>query len=77
MAELSVTFVAFQVFEDVGIEDRGADFIDAHGPFAEVDAAAAVTAEGEVFVGSEDQFLAGGAVKRLDLRGFGGFGHRE
>jgi hypothetical protein len=41
---------AAEVFEDFGVEDRRADFVDARGPFAEIDFAAAVAAEGEVFV---------------------------
>jgi hypothetical protein len=48
---------AFEVFEQIGVEDGRADLVDAHGPFAEVDAAAAVAAEGEVFVGGLDQLL--------------------
>jgi hypothetical protein len=72
---LAVT-VAFDVFEDAGfqnfgIEDGGAYLVDTHGPFAQIDAAAAVAAEGEVFVGGFDQLFAAGAVERFDLRGFG------
>ena len=51
LAESSLTFLAFQVFEQVRIEDRGTDLVDAHGPFAEIDAAATVRAEREVLVG--------------------------
>ena len=41
---------ASQFFEEIGVLDGGGDFVVAGGPFAEVDAAAAVRAEGEVFV---------------------------
>ena len=71
--ELSITFVAFEVFQQVGIEYRGADLVDAHGPFAEVDATAAITAEGEILVGGLHQLLAGGTVERFD---FWWLGHR-
>ncbi len=54
-----------EVFEDFGIEDGRADFVDAHGPFAEIDFAAAVAAEGEVFVGGADDHSAGGAMEEL------------
>jgi hypothetical protein len=70
----TAAFVAFEVFQQIGIEDRGADFVDAHGPLAEVDAAATVTAEGEVFVGGLHQLFAGGAMEWFD---FGGLGHRD
>ena len=36
---------AAEVFEDFGVEDGGADFVDAGGPLAEVDLAATVRAE--------------------------------
>src|SRR5271165_5522026 len=39
---LSVTFLAFEVFKRVGGEHGRADFVDAHGPLAQIDAAAAV-----------------------------------
>jgi len=52
-----------EVLEDFGIEDGGADFIDAGGPFAEVDFAAAITAEGEVFAVVGDELAAGGAAE--------------
>jgi len=45
---------AFEVFEDFGIEDGGADLVDAGGPLAEVDFATAVGAEGEVFTVEQD-----------------------
>ena len=51
-----------QVFKHLGVKDGRGDFIDAHGPLAEVDAAAAVRAEGEVFTGGGDQLATGGAV---------------
>ena len=52
-----------EVFEEVGVEDRGGDFVVARGPLAEVDAAATVGAEGEVFVGGGYGLLAGGALE--------------
>jgi hypothetical protein len=78
---LAVT-AAFDVFEDAGfqnfgVEDGRAYLVDAHGPFAQIDAAAAVAAEGEVFVGGFDQLFAAGAVEGLDLRGFGLCGHSD
>ncbi len=76
------TLVAFRVFEHAafggfGVEDGGADLVDAHGPFAQVDAAAAVGAEGEVFVRGLDELGAGGALEGFDfgLRVFGGLRH--
>jgi antitoxin ParD1/3/4 len=53
----------FEVFEDVGVEDGRGDFVGSAGPFAEVDLAAAVAAEGEVFFGSGDDGFAGGAAE--------------
>lgn len=50
-----------EIFKEVGVEDGGGDFVVPGGPFAEVDHAAAVGAEGEVFAGGEDDFAAGGA----------------
>ena len=67
---LAVVFVgAGELFEEVGVLDGGGDFVVARGPFAEVDAAAAVGAEGEVFVLCEDQGAAGGAAQRFGFRG--------
>jgi hypothetical protein len=57
-----------KVFEDFRVEDGRADFVDAGGPLAEVDLAAAVTAEREVFAVEGDEFVAGGAAEE-----FGGF----
>jgi hypothetical protein len=57
-----------KVFEDIGIEDGRTDFVDAAGPFAEVDLSAAVTAERKVLIGGADQHSAGGAAEE-----FGGF----
>ena len=57
-----------QVFEHVGIEDGRADLVDAGGPLAEVDLAAAVTAEREVLAIERDEFRAGGAAE--EFRGF-------
>jgi hypothetical protein len=71
-----VVFVVFaavglragQLFEEVRVLDGGGDFVIAGGPFAEVDAAATVAAEGEVLVGGEDDGAAGGTAKRFDFR---------
>jgi hypothetical protein len=68
------TFVALEIFKQVGVEGGRADLVDAHGPFAEVDAAAAVRAEGKIFVSGFDQLFAGWALERLDFD-FRGFGH--
>jgi hypothetical protein len=57
---------ALEVFEEFFIEDGGADFVVAGSPLAEVDEAAAVGAEGEVFGGGVDDFAAGGAEDGLD-----------
>src|SRR5580698_4360971 len=65
---------AAEVFEDFRIEDGRADLVDAGGPFAQVDFAAAVAAEREVLVFGADQHGAGGAAEQ-----FGGFflcGHK-
>ncbi len=51
----------FDLFEEVGVEDGGGDLVVAGGPLAEIEEAAAVGAEGEVGVGGEDDFAAGGA----------------
>jgi hypothetical protein len=51
-----------EAFEDFGVEDGGGDFVVSAGPFTEVDAAAAVAAEGDVFAAEEDDFVAGGAA---------------
>src|SRR5579859_2187409 len=72
---LAVTFVALEVFQQIGIEDGRTDLVNAHGPFAEVDAAAAIAAEREVLVSGLHQLLAGRAVERFDLWRFGSFGH--
>src|SRR5580693_3652641 len=66
---LAVVFVgAGELFEEVGVLDGGGDFVVAAGPFAEVDAAAAVGAEGEVFAAGEDEVAAGGAAQGFDFR---------
>ena len=58
------------VFEEVGVEDGGGDFVVAGGPLAKVDGAAALGAERD-FGGVEgDEFFADGAVE-----GFGHGGH--
>ena len=60
-------FGAGDFLEEVGVLDRGGDFVVAAGPLAEVDAAAAVGAEGEVFAAGEDDIAAGGAAKGFNL----------
>jgi hypothetical protein len=60
---------ASEFFEEIGILDGCGDFIVAAGPLAEVDAAAAIGAEGEVFAGGEDDVAASGATKGLDFGG--------
>ncbi len=54
-----------KIFKDFGIQDGRADFVDAHGPLAKIDLAAAVAAEREVFVFGGDQHAAGGAMQEL------------
>ena len=50
---LAVVLVgAGELFEEVGVLNGGGDLVVAAGPFAEVDAAAAVGAEGKVFATS-------------------------
>ena len=56
-----------EVFEEVGVEDGGGDFVVAGGPLAEVDGAAALGAEGDFGAVEGDEFFADGAVE--------GFGH--
>jgi len=54
-----------EVFEEVGVEDGGRDFVVAGGPLAEVDGAAALGAEWD-FGGVEgNEFFADGAVERF------------
>jgi hypothetical protein len=53
----------FEVFEQVGVEDGGADFVVARGPLAKVDEAAAVGAERDVLGVEWDGFAADGAVE--------------
>ena len=66
---LAVVLVgAGELFEEIGVLDGGGDFVVAAGPFAKVDAAAAVGAEREVFVLLEDQRAAGGAAQRFGFR---------
>jgi hypothetical protein len=62
---MRVSGEAAQVFEDFGVEDGGADLVNAHGPFAEVDLAAAVTAKREVLVFHLHEHTASGAVEEL------------
>ena len=54
-----------EFFEEVGILDGGGDFVVAACPFSEVDAAAAVGAEGDVFASGEDDVAAGGTAECL------------
>jgi hypothetical protein len=72
---LTIGFVgAGELFQEVGVLDGRGDFVVAGGPLAEVDAAAAVGAEGEVLVPGKDDCAAGRAAESLDLRG-GGLRH--
>ncbi len=57
-----------ELFEKIGVLNRGRDLVVAAGPFAEVDATAAVGAEGEVFVAGEDDVATGGTAKGFDGR---------
>ena len=66
---MTVRIGAGEFFEEVGVLDGGGDFVVAAGPLAEVDAAAAVGAEREVFASCENDIAAGGAAECLDLRG--------
>src|SRR5205823_12491455 len=59
---------AGELFEEVGVLDRAGDFIVSAGPFAEIDAAAAVGAEREVFAAGEDDGPAGGTAQRFRFR---------
>jgi hypothetical protein len=56
---------AAEVFENFRVEDRRADFVNAHGPFAEIDFAAAIAAEGKVFVADADDHCAVRAAEEL------------
>ena len=62
---VAVGLGAGEFFEEVGVLDGGGDFVVAGGPLAEVEEAAAVGAEGELFVGGEDDFRQVG--QRSDL----------
>jgi hypothetical protein len=67
---LAIVFVgAGELFEEVRVLDGGGDLVVSAGPFAEVNAAAAVGAEGEVFAAREDDGAAGGAAQRFGFRG--------
>jgi len=57
----------FQVFKNVGIQDGRGDFVGSTGPLAQIDLAAAVAAEGEIFVSSGDDGLASGATENDGL----------
>ena len=82
MAEYGLVFLirgvllarAGEFFEKVGVLDWGGDFVASASPFPEVEDAAAVGAEGEVLVGDEDDFAAGGAEECFGCRG-GRFRH--
>ena len=65
-----------KVFEQVGVEDRGANLVVARGPLAEVDGAATVGAEGDVGVGGEDGLFADGAGHLFNNRADNG-GRRD
>jgi hypothetical protein len=60
-AGMAVSFGAGEFFEEIGVLDGGGDLVVPAGPLAEVEDAAAVGAEGEVLVGGENYFTAGGA----------------
>src|ERR1035437_1905024 len=62
---VAATAQASQVFEDFGVQDRRADLVDAHGPLAKVDLAAAVRAEREVLVFDSYEHTAGGAAEEF------------
>ena len=51
--------------------DGAGDFVVAAGPFAEVDAAATVGAEGKVFAAGKDDGAAGWAAECFGFRGGG------
>jgi hypothetical protein len=63
---------ASELFEQVGILDGGGDFVVAGGPFAEVEDAAAIGAEGEEVAGDQDDFAAGGAEESFGWSGHTG-----
>ena len=63
----TLLFGVLEVFEEVGVEDGGGDFVVSGGPLSEVDEAAAFGAEGEVLVGDEDELAAGGAEEGFGL----------
>ena len=54
-----------EIFQDFGVQNGRADLVHAHRPLAEIDLAAAVTAEREVFVGHADQHAASRAAEKL------------
>src|ERR1035437_5771299 len=62
---VAATAQASQVFEDFGVQAARAALVDAHGPLAKVDLAAAVTAEGEVLVFDSYEHTAGGAAEEF------------
>ena len=59
---------AGEFFEEVGVLDGGGDFVVAAGPFAEVDPAAAVGAEGKVFAAGEYDVSASRATQGPGFR---------
>jgi hypothetical protein len=65
---VAVGLGAGEFFKEVGVLDGGGDLVVAGGPFSQVDAAATVAAEGEVFVCGEDDGAAGGTAERFDFR---------
>lgn len=65
MEGLALLLGVLDLFEEVGVEDGGGDFVVTRGPLAEVEDAAAVGTEGEVFGAGEDDFAAGGAEEGL------------
>jgi uncharacterized protein (DUF885 family) len=67
-----------KLFEEVGVLDGRAEIlVVAGGPLAEVEDAAAVGAEGEVFVGGEDDLAAGGAEESFGCGPTTGFAEQD
>ena len=54
-----------EIFENFWVEDGRTDFVNAHGPFAEIDFAAAVAAEWKVFVADANDHCACRAMEEL------------
>jgi hypothetical protein len=54
-----------KIFEDFGIEHGRTDFVNAHGPLAEINFSAAVAAEGEILILGLNNHAAGGTVEEF------------